>query len=100
MKKVHDESSQGEWVVVPEYTEEDKQDFQDHFIYYKVQQGDSLLKISLITGISKKLLSESNYLMNDYLIEGMSLKIPKNKLKKDELLVIEELGLDKNNQIN
>lgn len=47
-----------------------------------------MLKISFITGISKKLLSDSNHLMNDHLIESMCIKIPKKKLKKDELKVI------------
>ena len=59
-----------------------------------------MLKISFVSGISKKVLSQSNHLLNDHLIEGMHLKIPKAKLKKDELEVIKDLGINKQGIIN
>lgn len=70
---------------MPKYNETDKKVFQNEYIYYKVQKGDSLLRISFLTGISQKLLKESNSLANDQLVQGMMIKIPKNKLKKAEL---------------
>ena len=47
-----------------------------------MQKGDSLFKLSYLSGVASRQLKQLNNLVTDTLVEGMILKFPKDKLKK------------------
>jgi LysM repeat protein len=61
---------------------------------YKVKKGDSLLKLSFITGIGVKSLSNLNKIANNTIVEDMVMKFPRELLKYPEHEIIHALGPD------
>ena len=96
MIKKSNKVEEEDWIVVPDYSAKDKLKHQDEYLLYRIKSGDSLLKLSFLTGLNKKLILEHNDLCCDQICEGMILKLPKLKIKKDLEQVKNDLGIKGN----